>query len=356
MAVHGGKWIKFEQKGAGPGARSSHSIAIVGKNVYAFGGEFVPRVPVDNKLYVFNLEDQTWSVTDGTGDVPPPRVGVTMEAVKDVIYVFGGRDVEHKELNELYSFDTRTNEWTLLYNGNQPGPVHRSYHSIASDDRYVYVFGGCGDAGRLNDLWAYDSVDRAWVQFPLPCESCKGRGGPGLAVVDGKVWVVYGFAGHEADDVYCFDLGKREWSEVETIGEKPSARSVFSTTAIGKYLVIFGGEVDPSDLGHLGAGKFSGEAYALNTETRVWKKLEDGLGCEDHPGPRGWCAFAGGELDDKPGLLVYGGNSPSNDRLGDIFFFTPFDIFGMLYKMLISDVDALLFLVLENDSATILVS
>lgn len=106
-------------------------------------------------------------------------------------------------------------------------------------------------------------------------------------------------------------------------GEKPTPRSVFSTVSVGKYIFIHGGEIDPSDLGHLGAGKFAGEVYALDTETLVWKRWEDGLGSDYHPGPRGWCAFAGGQQDGLEGLLVYGGNSPSNDRLNDIFFFTP---------------------------------
>ncbi|KAL9241206.1 hypothetical protein vseg_015341 [Gypsophila vaccaria] len=317
-----GQWTKFDQKGTGPGARSSHAIAVVEKKAYAFGGEFAPRVPVDNKLYVFDLDDQSWSTADQTGDVPPPRVGVTMASVNDIIYVFGGRDAEHKELGELYSFDTATNKWTLLSSG-ETGPAHRSYHSTAADERYVYVFGGCGFSGRLNDLWAYDTVDQKWVEFPLPGENCKGRGGPGLVVVNNKVWVVYGFAGQEADDVHCFDLVKNEWAEVETTGEKPTARSVFSTFNVGKYIFIYGGEVDPSDLGHLGAGKFSGEAYGLDTETLVWIKVEDGSNSVDHPGPRGWCAFAAGENGGKPGLLVYGGNSPSNDRLDDIHFFAP---------------------------------
>lgn len=316
------QWSKLGQNGTGPGARSSHAIAIVGQKLYAFGGEFTPRVPVDNQLYVFDLVDQSWSVTEATGDAPPPRVGVTMATVNGIIYVFGGRDAEHKELNEFYSFDTTTNKWALLSNG-EIGPAHRSYHSTTADDRHVYIFGGCGDSGRLNDLWAYDVVDKKWTQFPLPGDNLKGRGGPGLVVVQDKVWVVYGFAGKEVDDVHSFDLAQKEWAEVETIGEKPTARSVFSTVGIGKHIYICGGEVDPSDLGHLGAGKFSGEAYVLNTETLVWKKLEDGSNSADHPGPRGWCAFAGGEHNGKLGLLVYGGNSPTNDRLDDIFFFTP---------------------------------
>ena len=123
--------------------------------------------------------------------------------------------------------------------------------------------------------------------------------------------------------MHCYDPAEGKWSQVDTSGEKPTARSVFSTFEIGKFIIIHGGEVDPSDLGHLGAGKFTGDAYALNTETLTWKKLDDGPGLDNHPGPRGWCAFASGCLNGKPGLLVYGGNSPSNDRLDDIFFFTP---------------------------------
>lgn len=318
-----GKWVKLEQKGIGPGARSSHAITVVGPKAYAFGGEFSPRVPVDKHLYIFDLETRSWSVADVTGDIPPPRVGVTMTSVGDTIYVFGGRDGTHKELNELYSFDTSTNKWTLLSSGNT-GPTHRSYHSTAADDRHVYIFGGCGVAGRLNDLWAYDVVDKKWVEHPRPGESCKGRGGPGLVSGGGKIWVVYGFSGMEMDDVHVFDPASGEWAEVETAGEKPTGRSVFCTVGVGKYVIIYGGEVDPSDLGHMGAGRFSGEVYGLETERLEWTKWEDRVGLGgNHPGARGWCAFSGGRVDGKEGLLVYGGNSPTNDRLGDIFFFSP---------------------------------
>ncbi|XP_047317079.1 nitrile-specifier protein 5 isoform X1 [Impatiens glandulifera] len=314
-----GKWVKIEQQGSGPGARSSHAITIVGEKAYAFGGEFTPRVPVDNKLYVFDLKQQIWSIIDATGDVPPPRVGVTMAAVGETIFVFGGRDAQHKELNELYSFDTSTNQWSLV----QSGPPNRSYHSMTSDDRRLYVFGGCGESGRLNDLWAYDVMDKTWNKFPLPGEDCKPRGGPGLAVAEGRIWVVYGFTGEETDDVHYYDLVEEKWVRVETVGEKPTARSVFPITAIGKYIFVYGGEVDPSDLGHMGAGKFADGVYVLDAETFVWTKWDDKSASGESPGPRGWCAFAAGVRDGKPGLLVYGGNSPTNDRLDDIHFFTP---------------------------------
>lgn len=320
-----GKWLKLDQKkGSGPGARSSHAIAVVGHKAFVFGGEFSPRVPVDNYLHVFDLQTFTWSVADATGDIPPPRVGVTMAAVDTTIYVFGGRDSSHNELDEFYSFDTCTNKWTIL----SPGPAHRSYHSMTADDHRVYVFGGCGVDGRLNDLWAFDVNANSWIKFPLPGDACKGRGGPGLVVssssdVCKRIWVVYGFAGEETDDVHCFDPIDQVWTQVETTGEKPNSRSVFSTAAIGRYIVVYGGEVDPSDLGHLGAGQFAGDGYALDTETGIWLRWEDKADSDNHPGPRGWCAYSKACLDGEDGLLVYGGNSPSNDRLDDMFFFTP---------------------------------
>ncbi|CAA0842825.1 Galactose oxidase/kelch repeat superfamily protein [Striga hermonthica] len=283
----------FTVFGEGPGARSSHAITVVGQKAYSFGGEFVPRVPVNNHLHVFDLVDWTWSVANAQGQIPPPRVGVSMSSIGETIYVFGGRDEAHKELNEFYSFDTHTNTWAML----PSGPAHRSYHEF----------------------------DKEWVEFSLSGKSVKPRGGPGLASVLGKIWVLYGFAGMEVDDLHYFDLKEGKWVQVETDGENPRPRSVFSTLGIGKYIFVYGGEIDPSDLGHMVAGKFAGDVYALDTETLVWKKWDDGLGCEDHPGPRGWCAFSSGQLHGQEGLLVYGGNSPSNDRLNDIFFFTPFE-------------------------------
>eukprot|EP00249_Psilotum_nudum_P015927 c25581_g1_i1 orf=300-908(-) len=181
-----------------PKPRSSHAMAIVGNNAYVFGGEFEPRVPIDNILYVFDLETRTWSIAETKGDIPMPRIGVTMVAVDEIIYVFAGRDKEHEELNEFYSFNTKTGVWKLLSSADT-SPPHRSFHAMAADvnAKCVYVFGGCGKAGRLNDLWAFDIHKREWhaLDLPPPGSNCVPRGGPGLAVADGAVWVMCGFCG-----------------------------------------------------------------------------------------------------------------------------------------------------------------
>jgi N-acetylneuraminic acid mutarotase len=113
------------QASGAPVARSSHAVAIVGKKAYVFGGEFEPRVPLDYDIHVFDLEAHDWSVMEATGDKPSPRVGVAMAAVDTIVYVFAGRDKQHKELNEFYAFNTITGVWKLLSSGPK-SPPHRS--------------------------------------------------------------------------------------------------------------------------------------------------------------------------------------------------------------------------------------
>ncbi|KAH9330192.1 hypothetical protein KI387_002300, partial [Taxus chinensis] len=69
-------------------------------------GKWSPRVPVDNAMHVFDLDQSSWSVAESKGTAPPPRVGVTMTSIGSIVYIFGGRDKDHQELNHFYSFDT----------------------------------------------------------------------------------------------------------------------------------------------------------------------------------------------------------------------------------------------------------
>ncbi|KAG7605329.1 Nitrile-specifier protein 5 [Arabidopsis thaliana] len=311
------KWLKVGQKGAGPGARSSHAMTVVGNKVYCFGGELKPTIHIDNDLYVFDLGTQEWSIAPATGEAPFPCFGVSMVTIGSTIYVYGGRD-DKRRYNGLHSYDTETNEWKLL-SPVEEGLPGRSYHSMAGDDRKVYVFGGVTAKGRVNTLHAYDVVDQKWVEYPAAGEACKGRGAPGLVVVEGRIWVLFGFDGNELGDIHCFDLASEQWKAVETTGDVPAARSVFPAVSYGKYIVIYGGEEEPHELMHMGAGKMSGEVYQLDTETLVWERIVCGNE-EEKPSQRGWCAFTKAVKDGEEGLLVHGGNSPTNERLDDLVF------------------------------------
>ncbi|CAI5935254.1 unnamed protein product [Closterium sp. NIES-65] len=354
MARIEASWQEITQREGEPKARSSHAIAVAGDKMFVFGGEFEPRVPIGNAVHVMDLSTREWSIAPASGDIPSPRIGITMVALGSTLYVFGGRDGDKNELSDFYSFDTVTGQWRLLTTGDK-SPPGRSYHTMAADPHraQIYIFGGCGTTGRFNDLWAYPvapSHTNTWRQLPSPPPSsgCVPRGGPGLAVAGDAVWVLFGFSGeHELGDVHRFDLGKETWEEVgfpaaagaETAGSgeatkgdevegsavKPIPRSVFGAVTVSlpavnesackEYIVVYGGEVDPSDLGHLGAGKFSKDLFLLDVEERKWLRPASLVSSGGDPGARGWFPVA----PLAAGMVVYGGNSESNDRLDDVF-------------------------------------
>ncbi|CAN8259107.1 unnamed protein product [Cochlearia groenlandica] len=320
-----GKWIKLEQNGEAPGLRCSHAIAQVGNKIYSFGGEFIPNQPIDKHLYVFDLETKTWSISPATGDIPHLScLGVRMVSAGTTLYVFGGRDAS-RQYNGFYSFDTTKKVWKLL-TPLEEGPTPRSFHSMAADETNVYVFGGVSATERLKTLDKYNVPEQKWVQCATPKESFSIRGGAGLQVVQGKVWVVYGFNGCEVDDVHYYDPVQDTWTEVETIGEKPSGRSVFASAVVGKHIVIFGGEIAMDPLAHVGPGQLIDGTFALDTETLKWERLDKVGGEEETPSSRGWSASTIGNIDGKKGLIMFGGKAQNNERHGDLYFYGVNDV------------------------------
>ncbi|KAG7577474.1 Kelch repeat type 1 [Arabidopsis thaliana x Arabidopsis arenosa] len=315
-----GNWIKVEQNGEGPGLRCSHGIAQIGNKIYSFGGEFTPNQPIDKHLYVFDLETRTWSISPATGDVPHLScLGVRMVSVGSTLYVFGGRDAS-RQYNGFYSFDTTTNEWKLL-TPVEEGPTPRSFHSMAADEENVYVFGGVGARERIKTLDSYNIIDKKWFHCSTPGDSFSIRGGAGLEVVQGKVWVVYGFNGCEIDDVHFYDPAEDSWTQVETFGVRPSERSVFASAAVGKHIVMFGGEIAMDPLAHVGPGQLIDGTFALDTETLQWERLDKFGEEEETPSSRGWTASTTGTIDGKKGIVMHGGKAPTNDRFDDLFFY-----------------------------------
>jgi hypothetical protein len=110
---------------------------------------------------------------------------------------------------DLYVLDTATATWSALQpntaattasssssSSGDTAPPARSYHAMAAAGGKLYVFGGCGAAGRLADLWQFDPAAGAWCELP-GCGSVGARGGSVMvAAGDGrKLFVMGGFNG-----------------------------------------------------------------------------------------------------------------------------------------------------------------
>lgn len=193
--------------------------------------------------------------------------------------------------------------------GSWPALTHR----VAT----VLDAAGCGAEGRLNDLWEFDTQTSTWRALPSNPD-IKPRGGASLiASSDGKsLYVIGGFCGHELADVHRFDVAAGTWVACSAL---PTARSVLGvgthdcSGACGNdgAILAYGGEVDPSDKGHEGAGDFCAELLG-HSAGGTWLSLDSS---GEGPGPRGWYACTTHKGD----LVVHGGLGADNARRGDMY-------------------------------------
>lgn len=150
-----------------------------------------------------------------------------------------------------------------------------------------------------------------------------GQGGPNLfPLSDGsRIAVMAGFCGEETSDGQIFDLVHGKWDENLLLNESLRPRSVCVAASFPKLnvAIIFGGEVDPSDRGHEGAGGFENDVIILDEGTGlVRERIQPGIGTTPWPEPRGWSDGATFNAE----LYVFGGltgDDANPRRLGDLW-------------------------------------
>lgn len=221
--------------------------------------------------------------------------------------------MKHDTLDDLYSFDVDLLQWTQYKKTSDTNewPEKRSYHSMVSCADQLYVFGGCGDDGRYNNLWQFDTTNKQWKQLPSPdSQKLVPRGGCGFAYLNNALWVFGGFCGHELGDIASFDLVTNTWTYI--IDVQISPRSVFAFGCLDGVLIGHGGEQNPSELGHAGAGEFADDVVLIQSkkesgERVLAKRIEFS---KPIGGRRGW--HAGATI--KNTFYVFGGNTTENER------------------------------------------
>ncbi|KAH6854771.1 kelch repeat protein [Chaetomium sp. MPI-CAGE-AT-0009] len=325
--------------------RSSQSLSVLGSQAWIFGGEVLPRQPVDNRFDVIELGSQAPQTAATTLEAPTtsptPRVGAAATTLNNnTLYLFSGRGglamapiEEHGALwryTPSQSPSQSPGTWALLppVDPSAPFPASRSYHAMASNGRdTLYVHAGCPEKGRLSDLWAFHVPSRTWTE--LPPAPPPSRGGTSIVVVGDRLYRMNGFDGarEQGGAVDVLDLDLVAGGGWETVGFKPDGvrgpepRSVGAVVAVRvkgrELLVVLFGERDPSALGHAGAGKMLGDVWAFDVERGEWAEVKP-LG--EAPVARGWfgadvVAVDGGD----DAVIIHGGLAEDNSRLGDVW-------------------------------------
>ena len=194
--------------------------------------------------------EMTWSHPECTGTAPSKRSGHTVTLVgTDQLFIFGGNDFRKPPgpNNELYKLDmSNSNEyyWQKIEpSAGQRWPEPRSHHTaVVFDKTKILLFGGFRSSSiRYNDVWIFDSLSNEWSQPHVGITETKAdgdvvfkrnwpdvplpRGGHSACMVGTTQMYIFGgyggsgFARRDFNDVTVLDIGTWEWRAVEATGE-----------------------------------------------------------------------------------------------------------------------------------------
>jgi hypothetical protein len=334
----------LDAKHGKPCARSSHGISFIASaaaRLILYGGENVARTPLDASQACWAC-DLDASHTQGrwrliTSDPPPLRVAHAQayHAASSSLYIFGGRagiTMQEQAMQDLWKLNCSTpgsEKWSQVqFHGE--APEARSFHKMVCLGDSLYVFGGCGaNSGRLADMHRFDLTTNTWHNLGAS-QHLRGRGGANLIPLDsGKyLGVVAGFAGEETNDGHLFDVTKGKWCEeslnASLEGLRPRSVCISGSFPSVGLSIIFGGEVDPSAIGHEGAGSFDNSIVKLDEQSgkyleTIFRSADD----EKWPENRGWSDGTAFDNGNGIGKLYFFGGLSGDDanpkRLDDLW-------------------------------------
>ncbi|CCQ94130.1 hypothetical protein CULT_170013 [[Clostridium] ultunense Esp] len=217
-------------------------------NVLLFGGygEYYKYFDVYGE-YRNPLRD-TW-LWDGNGwqnvtdEVygPSPRAGAAMsyDPKSGKIYLFGGEDGNGNFLNDLWAWDGKERNWTLVAEnvGDLTGRAEAFF--TEGPDGNLLLFGG---KYSLNDLWKYDSVSDLWEEIDPPSPSPRSYAAVATDEKNGQVLLFGGDGiGGPYGDTWVWD-GSR-WTRLRP-QHAPPDRRIATMAYDGRHIILFGGYDD----------------------------------------------------------------------------------------------------------------
>ncbi|KAL0580808.1 hypothetical protein V5O48_001184 [Marasmius crinis-equi] len=152
-----------------PAKRTGHVCVTFGDRLIVFGGTDGQYHYKDT--WSFDLNTRRWTELKCIGYIPEAREGHAAALVDDVMYVFGGRGVDGKDLGDLAAFKVSNQRWYMFQNMG-PSPSGRSGHAMASVGAKVFVLGGESFTPPKQDNpgWVH-VLDTKHIKYP---DSSKG--------------------------------------------------------------------------------------------------------------------------------------------------------------------------------------
>jgi len=124
-------------------------------------------------------------------------------------------------------------------------PGERSGASSVIYQDALYVFGGYGGSGRLDDIFRFDFPSRCWTRLEVQGTVPAGRENNGAVVHGNKMYLFGGYSGFTwLNDFHSFNFDTGTWSAVQSThkgNSVPSTRFGYVSAVHGDFMYVFGG-------------------------------------------------------------------------------------------------------------------
>ena len=180
----------------------------------------------------------------------------------DIMYIFSGYNYDIGNLNIMLRIDNWNCE---VLSENSDNPSARMYHSMVTMNGKLYMYGGQGLEGILEDMWVFDISTEIWEVLSFDGISPGARFGHAVAS-EGDVMVIWGGQSSSGylNDMYQYGAYDKVWKKIESSGSVPSAKKGACMAMKLPYIYIFGGEST--------SGK-SSEIWVYDTGLNVYTEL-----------------------------------------------------------------------------------
>jgi len=251
-----------------------------------------------------------WREVEVSGVVfPGERSGASSVVYRDALYIFGGYGGNGR-LNDLFRFYFPTREWSRVECKGSIPPGRENNGAVIYKNK-MYLFGGYSGFTWLNDFHCFNFETSTWSPVPNGSRGHVPSTRFGyVSAVDSDFFFVFG--GYDGstwlNDMYEFDYEKGSWDVTRPIGAVPSGRSCPSWSTHRGSVYLFGG--------YDGVHRMN-DFHQFRMESRTWTSVRS----SGHiPSPRYFHAC----VVYADSLYVFGGYS-GQERLNDLYEFR-FDV------------------------------
>ncbi|KAL1916970.1 uncharacterized protein VTP21DRAFT_5167 [Calcarisporiella thermophila] len=194
-------------------------------DAWMFGGSSLNREFIYLDMFRFNFSDHKWIYYKKTEVFPRRRWGHTANLLNsgDMVIIGGHSGDELEELSQIYVFNTQDETWTLKEIVDNPPPARWTHAATVLPDNNILLYGGSDSAmNLLSDFWILNTNNWTWSQIEVT-NPPPPRSRHGMITYGDNVLVLFGMLDYQgkSDDPNIYVLNTKTWSFVPSYA--PSA-------------------------------------------------------------------------------------------------------------------------------------